>query len=204
MKKSTCLALCLLSAIMGAAATHLYQTGKQLPVRSRWIDIKDVPVKGDGSGLQYTTDALFDADISLPDIKKLDFKLKFTIPTDAGLAKFRLGYVATIDVESLDTTKVPEQYRREEREMYKVGPVTTPPLEQVVYTVHLEFTLQDKDGFNLMQLSGPPHALVSGKTNNFQDVTKELVPREIVDRTFKIKPLVQSGAYIELTRARLF
>jgi hypothetical protein len=89
-------------------------------------------------------------------------------------------------VEKLDLEKVPKKYKEERKETYKAGEFTVMPIEKIVYRVVFEFTLKDKDGFEMVKLEGPKHSLYSGKTNQFQDKVNKLVSETIVERTREV------------------
>ncbi len=171
-----CILSTILGAVMGASVYHLYKSKRQLP----WLGVAE-----NKNVVRYTTEAML-ADISLPAIKERDAKVKFLRPINGGPNKYSLGYIVTISVESLDVTKIPWQYRAEKLDPVMPG-VTRPPLEQVTYKCHIDFLLLDKDGFQLMQLSGPTHFLQSGKANAFSDLTKEPIQVDVASRTSIIK-----------------
>ena len=56
-------------------------------------------------------------------------------------------------------------------------------IQEVVYQVTFEFTLKDKDGFELIRLEGPKHSLYSGKDNRFQDKVSQPILKTVAERT---------------------
>jgi len=186
MKKLIIVFLCILSAFIGGVVTYLFQ--KQQFIQDKWIEISDLPLKGEESGLGYSSEAFLKSEIQLPVVKNINAKVKFMEPL-AGKgkhSKLLLGYIVNIDIENFDTTKIPQKYREERKE----GNVIWEPLKQVFYSCHLEFTLFDKDGFKLIEVSGPTHSIESGKLNTLQDKAKKPIPFSIIKRTTKIKPYV--------------
>lgn len=127
-------------------------------------------------------EALFDADIKLPDIKTLTGKAKFI--DESGHIRF--GYLVTVVVEKLDLAKLPENYRKERTHKAKGGEFTILPPDQVVYEMHFEFTFKDKDNFVLFTLKSPRDNLTSGKDNQFQRIVEVSIPYNIAVRTSDI------------------
>jgi len=131
------------------------------------------------------SDAMF-ADISLPEIKQLEGKAKF-IRDGVSKDEVQLGYLVTVTVDNLDTSKIPAKYRKEKVEHYKGGPAfTIMPVEQVVYEARLDFILKDKDGFDLLALASQPINISSGKENKFQATFEQTVPISIASRTVEM------------------
>ncbi len=181
-----CILSTILGAVMGASVYHLYKSKRQLPFENKWLEVaENGNVVRYTKSVGYTKEAML-ADISLPAIKERDAKVKFLRPINGGPNTFSLGYIVTIIVESLDVTKIPQKYRKEKPDPRMPGLIIL-PVEQVTYKCHIGFLLLDKDGFQLMQLSGPTHLLQSGKTNVFQDLTKEPIQVDVASRTSFIK-----------------
>lgn len=174
-----CILSTILGAVMGASVYHLYRSKRQLPFEDKWLEVAE-----NENVVRYTTEAML-ADISLPAIKERDAKVKFLRSINGGPNKYSLGYIVTIIVESLDVTKIPWQYRAVELDPR--GRPTSLRLEQVTYKCHIDFLLLDKDGIQLMQLSGPTHFLQSGKANVFSHLTKEPIQVDVASRTSIIK-----------------
>lgn len=147
------------------------------------FDWKELSLDQSGKGYRYYSEALFNSDIPLPEIKKLSGKCKF-ISTSTKLRKdeLNLGYVVSVDIAKLDLQKVPQKYKVEKKEKYTAGEFTVLPIEEVVYSVTFEFRLQDKDGFELLNLKSLPHSIYSGKVNKFQDVVRQAIPPAIAER----------------------
>jgi len=137
-------------------------------------------------GYGFTTEALFNSDIPLPEIKRISGKSKFLKTQKSGTDEMNLGYVVSIDVEKLDLEKVPQKYKTERKEKYKAGEFTVPPIEELVYEVSFEFELRDKDGFELVKLQSPSHSLYSGKANQFQGIAKQPILQATAERVVNI------------------
>ena len=147
------------------------------------FDWKDLSLDQSGKGYEYSSEALFNSDIPLPEIKKISGKCKF-ISTSIKLRndELNLGYIVTVDIAKLDLQKVPQKYKVEKNEKYTAGEFAVLPIEEVVYSVTFEFKLQDKDGFELLNLKTPPHSIYSGKINEFQDVVRQAISPTIAER----------------------
>ena len=152
---------------------------------NEWFDLKT-----DNSGPSYSSDALFNSDISLPKIKKVSGKAKFINYTTKNPKDVVLGYIVNVTVENLDTSKIPKKYLEDKKEKYKGGEWTMLGISEVVYDVVLHFVLKDKDGFTLMVLTSGEEqglSLYSGKTNQFQEtIPTNLIPENIVKHTESI------------------
>jgi len=126
-------------------------------------------------GYMLTPEALLDSDIPIPEIRKLSGKGKFIKALQASSDDVVLGYVISVDIDKLDLEKLPQKYKVEKKEQYKAGEITVLPIEDAVYAISFEFSLNDKDGFELMKLESPSHWLYTGKVNDFQNTVKQAV-----------------------------
>jgi hypothetical protein len=73
-----------------------------------------------GRGYGFTTEAAWDSDIPLPEVKRIWGKCKFLKPvTNSGNGDFNLGYIISVDIDKLDLQKVPQKYKVEQRERFK-------------------------------------------------------------------------------------
>ena len=168
---------CALSFVAGAATVLAYVTfaGSQVP--TDWVDLSK---KKDA--VLYSTEAFLKADIALPDIKEFRGKAKF-IESVTSPGSYALGYVAKVSVLSLDLKKVPKKYLIDKQVEIDGAKVIENGIKQVSYDVVFNFTLQDKDGFSLLNMSSKPHVVESGKSNDFQSVVETNVTREVAART---------------------
>jgi len=150
------------------------------------FDWKELSIDQGGKGYGFTSDALFNSDIALPEIKKLSGKSKFIKAPQSGSNELTLGYIVPVDVDKLDLQKVPQKYKVEKTEKYKAGEFSVPPIEAVVYEVTFEFVLKDKDDFEIIKLKSPSHSLCSGQVNRFQDIAKPSTTQDIARRVSNI------------------
>lgn len=175
----------LLSAIVGATATYFYLSYKQEPKPKQnifdWIQL----AKASKTGVIFSSDALFKGDISFPNIKDIQGQAKF-LPDDGTKSEVQLGYVVTVTVDSLDTSKIPKKYLREKPEIFEGVRVTRPTIEQVNFEGNFNFKLKDKDGFVMLEISTPPLLIESGKENSYQASIDKLIPIDTARRTKQI------------------
>ena len=165
--------------------TRSRQVQCESTVEDAWLFNGVVPVKG---GISYHSNALFEADIPLPEIEAIEAKIKLIAPPSGDSQRTRvIAYVIQVRIASLEKKNIPAKYLRERVEQYKAGPVTTPPLEQVTYAGQFAFYLVDKDGFNLAEVTGPEQWFESGKNNSFQDVTLMPLDLELVRRATTVR-----------------
>lgn len=149
-------------------------------------DWKKLSLDKSGKGYGLTSEALFNSDIPLPEIKKISGKSKFVKVTSSSNNDLNLGYIISVDIDKLDLKKIPAKYKIEKKEKYKAGDFTVLPIEEAVYEISFEFALKDKDGFEIMKLKSPPHSLYSGKVNSFQDTVKQSISSSIADRVTNV------------------
>jgi len=173
------------AALLGAILTFVYLRHKQDPFAWRHLDV-DKP--------SYTGEALFDSDIPLPDIKNSSGEAKFRTAPGSG-REVELGYVMEFDIDKLEKDKVPEKYRKPTKYQAKQGEVTWDPVAEVVYIAKFDFTLRDKDGFELKKLESRNEYIESGKRNRLQGLVPDAVPLEIAERTQSIKALIYVQKY---------
>ena len=166
--------------VIGIASGYYLGTSTRSPKDFDW---QELIIDPSGKGYGFTSEALFNSDIALPDIKKLSGNSKFLSPINLDGGELHLGYIVSVDVETLNLEKVPEKYKEERKEKYKAGEFTAIPIQEVVYQVTFEFTLKDKDGFDQIRLEGPKHSLYSGKNNRFQDKLSQPILKTVAERT---------------------
>ena len=169
--------LMLLAAIAGAAIMFAYLQHKQDPYSWHQLEM-------DKSS--YTTEALFDSDIPLPDIKNISGEMKFRSGRD-NPSDLEAGYVVEFDVDKLNKDKLPGKYRKPTTYQSKQGEYTVDPVQEVVYIAKFQFTLQDKDHFDLLKTSSEAQYIYSGQHNRFQGLAAEPVPARIAERVKFIK-----------------
>jgi hypothetical protein len=96
--------------------------------------------------------------------------------------------VVTIDIASLDLKKVPDKYKSEKPIVSQTGKWILEPLKEVVYELHVSFALQDEDGFQLVEVTGPKHDVSSGQQNTLQEAIGQSVSLDVAKRTKRIVP----------------
>jgi len=174
-----------IAIILGSGVLGYWLRDNQLSsVSKEWIEVT-VPLKGNNSGIAYTTDALFNSDIPLPDITGVKVKAKF-VRSLAGGSNVTVGYLAQVDIAKLNPSKIPDKYKTKKTVTSKSGEWTTEPLKEVVYAAHFRFSLLDKDGFTLAQVEGPNHYLSSGQSNTLQEIVNQPIAPDIAQRAAKI------------------
>jgi hypothetical protein len=182
------LPLIVFSLLLGLFIGYWYATFNANKLPDVWIEKQNIFTRGENSGVSYLTEALFDSEIRLPDIKNMSAKVKFMNPHDTRSNLAALGYIMVVEVDKLDKNKIPQKYLMERKEKYKGGTFTRLPLEGVVFEVHFEFALIDRDGFQLAKIKGPKHNLLSGQINKFQDTVQDCVSIETAKRTVDLRP----------------
>jgi hypothetical protein len=128
-------------------------------------------VQPDGRGIGYTSEALFAADIPLPEVAGIAGEVKFVQTDDRQLV--RLGYRVKVPVPALDAAKIPAKYKQ--RKKLTGGWETLRP-KQVVYETIFSFRIKDVDGFLLREVTSEPHFLTSGNENGFQGLVAGPIP----------------------------
>jgi hypothetical protein len=137
-------------------------------------------------GISYATDAIF-TDLPMPDIKSLSGKAKFIDGAGRGEAT-EFGYIVTVEMADLELAKVPDRYKKTEKDTINGYEVTTEPLKQAYYKVEWEFQFKDKDGFLLGKYKALEEiSLVSGQTNVFQGKLQDKIPYDTAIRVHQIE-----------------
>ena len=147
------------------------------------FDWQELSINPSEKGYGFTSEALFNSDVALPDIKRLSGKTKFLSPVKSDRHELHLGYIVSVDVEKLKLEQLPEKYKEEREVKSKRGGFTIMPFQGVGYQVSFEFSLKDKDGFELIKLESPKHSIYSGKDNRFQDKVSQLILKTVAERT---------------------
>lgn len=136
--------------------------------------------------VSYSDATITESDIPALDVTALSGKAKFLSDLSASSASAPLGYVVTISTKPLDTSKLPDKYKKRKIIPTKAGPLTALPLEQATYEIHFVFRLLDRDGFQLLSVDSPKHNVESGKTNQIQAQTGSAIPTYTAAHTAKI------------------
>jgi len=145
-----------------------------------WITINPEPIR-------YAAEAIW-GEIPIPGTK-YSGKIKFL--KEAGTQVYQLGYLVEIEIEPLDPEKIPKKYKEERKTIIEGRPMTLLPTDSAYYSAELEFTLKDKDGFELKKVKSNPFQLESGskslhKTNKIQNVT-ESIGIDIIERVTSVE-----------------
>ena len=167
------LAALIVGALLGAGGAYMYSRHSRTGVSSNWIQLST-----DGSGFGWKLEALFNADIALPEVSKPQGQAKFLDRSEGG-QDIQLGYVVKASVRHLDLSKVPAKYLRPRRQ----GNFEIEPIKEVVYDAHIDFILKDADGFVLMTATSEPLYIYSGQENVFQGTANEQIPAGVAKRT---------------------
>jgi hypothetical protein len=161
----------LVGGVIGVVATYAIMHR----VNHNWVELAKVH-----DGLAYSNEVFVDADIPLPDIKDPQGQAKFV---DRGVGKgTELGFLVKVSMDKLDTSKLPEKYKKPRL----WGQVTFEPTTIVTYNAHLEFILKDADGFTLMSTKSDPVYVESGEENALQGFAQDAIPDALVRRTKSI------------------
>jgi hypothetical protein len=171
------------------AAGALEHVASLLQTTDSWVTSGPLPLKGPESAISYNDEAMFGADIQLPNIEEFAVKSKFIPPAVGDSTGTRImGYVAEVRIASLDKKNVPQRYLQKSVTQTKSGPITTEPLEQVTYAAQFTLDLIDQDGFKLGEVLGTRQWIESGKTNVLQELTDKPLELYLVRRVKKVKP----------------
>lgn len=170
-------------AIFILLAISFFTYYEKFYLSEQWLDLKTTPLSGDDSSLTYKDAALFQNDgIPLPDVKEFKGKMKFLKRNS-----IECGYLIDINIEKLNKNTIPEKYRKKEKIS---NGFEIMPLDEVSYAAHLEIVLQDKDGFELMHLTGPTFTIESGKNNKSQGECAAIIPFSIAKETKQAKGIL--------------
>lgn len=153
------------------------QLKNKLPLDT-WINLT-IPKEGKIGG---TTIGFFN-DISLPDINNIKGDAKFLKRNNS----YHLGYKINFDIAHLDTTKIPSKYLQDKDQVFNGTTVTALGIREVSYDISFEFTLIDKDGFEIEKIKSPTEIVKSGKKNEFQNMTEKSIPINIIRLTKSIR-----------------
>lgn len=157
-----------LGVIVGVVCTYAVMHR----ITHNWMELTK-----ENHGLAYSNEVFVEADIPLPDMKDPHGQAKFV---DRGVGKgTELGFLVKASMDKLDTSKLPEKYRKPQ----PWGKFTLGPTESATYTAHLEFTLKDADGFTLITTKSDLMYVASGQENTLQGFAQETIPDALAKRT---------------------
>jgi hypothetical protein len=133
----------------------------------------------EGRGIAFSGET-FDGDIPTPDMKDPHGQAKFV---DRGVGKgTELGYLVKATMDKLETSKLPEKYKKPQT----WGKFTLDPTTSVTYKAHLEFTVKDADGFVLITTKSDSVYVESGQENTLQGFAQDTIPDALTHRTKSI------------------
>jgi hypothetical protein len=157
-----------IGVVVGVACTYALMHRENY----KWFELQI-----DHFGISYANKVFAESDIPLPDLKPPHGQAKFV---DRGIGKGReLGFVVRASMDKLDKSKLPEKYKKSR----VWGNLTIGPTESVAYNAHLEFTLKDVDGFELMTTKSEPLYVLSGDENKMQGFATDSIPDALIRRT---------------------
>lgn len=185
-RQKSVIAICVLLLAIGIAIGYYLGISGKAVKNFGWKKLT-LDLGESGRGYSFTTEAAFNSDIPFPDVKRIWGKSKFLKPTtNAGNDDLNLGYIISVENDKVDLQKVPSKYKVTRKERYKGKEITGQPIEEVVFSVSFDFSLKDKDGFELVKLKSPLHYIYSGHVNTFQDVVRQSIARHIAERASTI------------------
>lgn len=164
---------------------------------SQWLTLATAPAdSGVPSGnsvnvggrvsVSFSSAIITESDIPSPNITALSGRAKFLSQSSPSGSGAPLGYVISVSTDALDTSKLPEKYKKEKIIPVKGGALTTLPLKQATYEVYFVFRLLDRDGFQLLTINSPRHNIKSGKTTHLQAQTETIVTPGTASHTDEI------------------
>src|SRR5712692_9133420 len=160
-----------IGVVVGVACTYAVMHRNNY----KWIELQI-----DRFGVSYSSQVFAESDIPLPNLKIPHGQAKFV---DSGIGNGKdLGFGGRASMDKLDTTKLPEKYKKSR----PWGNLTVGPTESVAYNAHLEFTLKDADGFELMTTKSEPLYVLSGDENKMQGFATDGIPDALVRRTMNM------------------
>jgi hypothetical protein len=160
------------------------------PQVDTWIKLK-IPEKGI---VGYSPNGLIN-EIPLPEINHIEGQAKFVNREK----NYFLGYKVVIDIDNLDTSKVPKQYLQDKEVEINNKKVTALGLDQVIYGITLKFTLLDKDNFEITELASKTLIVTSGKRNELQGLIENLIPIKTIEMTRNIRLYVSVDKCLSCT-----
>lgn len=161
-----------------ATGVILYNRFANQPSLDKWISLT-IPDKGE---VGYETVALFN-EVPLPEITNLKGDAKFVSRSNG----YFIGYKIHFDIAHLDTTKVPKKYLIDKPDTINGIASTALGLKEVTYQASFEFTLMDKDGFELDKIQSGKEYIESGKKNEIQNMVEKSIPLKTIQLTKSIK-----------------
>jgi hypothetical protein len=139
----------------------------------------------DKEEIGYKPEALIN-DLNLPEVKTIKGDGKF-IKRDNN---YFFGYKILLDINHFDTTKVPKKYLQDTEIEINKHKITAVGIKEVTYEITLEFTLLDKDNFELSKIISNTETIQSGQKNEIQDFIRNAIPLKTIELTKHIKLFV--------------
>jgi len=169
----------LLGIVIGVAVPYLLQ-GR---VSTSW---RPVIVGSHHFGESFATEAIF-TDVPAPDLLEFAGRAKFVDDIFEQPADPELGYDLTAKMAEIPRGKIPYHYLHPKPVVINGITTATAPPDHFYYSWIFEFTLRDKDGFELLKVQSKPSDLISGTTNNYKDKAAQRVPFAVARRTASIE-----------------
>ncbi len=123
-------------------------------------------------------------EIPLPDIKNIKGQTKFVNREN----NFYLGYKIEFDIEHLDTTSIPKKYKV--NKPVKGTDFVVLATTEVTYLATFKFTILDKNGFKIQEITSKAEYIQSGKKNELQNLIEIPIANESVNLSRTINLII--------------
>ncbi|MFH0925715.1 MAG: flagellar basal body-associated FliL family protein [bacterium] len=167
----------LLAMIISSLATILIIHSFESRIPGKWIEFRDINLKGEKSSVVHKLDYLDRMILDIPEISLIRGKAKF-LPVKEGGKRAYLGYKIDVKIEKFNIPR-PE-----------IGKAS-----DISFYFYFEFELVDKDGFVLDKLESKGCTLNPGELNSYQDKTEKNIPFETIKKITSIRPYLIINNY---------
>ncbi len=144
-----------------------------------WYEFDNVKLSGNmndstniQSNVSYEWEAIL-VDIPLPKVTDIKGRAKLL---QHDKTDYAIGYKIDVIIDSLKSEDIPEKYTQTRSiETGLKDDIEVLPLKEVLYEAFFEFTLLDKDGFEIEKIKSSSHHISSGKINELKSKTDYLI-----------------------------
>jgi hypothetical protein len=195
MKRWMVIILCALAFLSGIALTLSFIFLNRNRVPTKWFVFDSLKFdKQDDKYLSkligFSTESLFVSDLPLPEVKRVELSVKFKELSPQQTHNIGLGYLLKITIGKLDKKNVPEKYLKSREEDFKGRTLTVPPKDELLYEFIIHIVLKDNDGFEIYRTKPITIMALTGKTNVFQELAPDLIPRALIKKMKYIEPKI--------------
>lgn len=187
MKRRTAVFLCVSIFVIGLGGGFVFFQVFKDSRPSRWFALNE-DMKERLSHYSFS-DNYIDLDKSkiFPGFKTFNIRSRFIPSVKGNGRKFQLGYIIEFSLDQpLGSAREYDTENATSKDLAQMG--RNAPPDRIDYEMFLDFQCLDGNGFLLCDIKSGVKKISSGESYNFQDLTSDQIPLDVVKRIKKVVP----------------